>query len=109
LLKHFTKGFHQGITVTCPGFYAPQGRILRLGLAQPELVDRLSKFSYGQYRVCNFEMETAAIYGLGRKLGHHCLSLSVIVANRITREFSKDVWASTEKLIKSVLEIVTEF
>src|SRR5450755_4567421 len=51
LLRHFTSGFHQGITVTCPGFYGPQGRILRLGLSHPELIDRLTGFVYGPYRI----------------------------------------------------------
>jgi len=63
LLKHFVKGFHQGITVTCPGFYGPQGRVLRLGIRNPELINRLTDFRFGQYRITNFEMETSAIYG----------------------------------------------
>ncbi len=109
LLKHFTKDFHQGITVTCPGFYGPQGRVLRLGLTQPELVDRLTQFSYGQHRITNFEMETAAIYGLGKNLGHHCVSLSAIVANRVTREFSRDGNEAVEKLIRTVVEKIEEF
>lgn len=106
LLKHFVDGFHQGITVTCPGFYGPQGRVLRLGLHQPELIDRLTEFSYGPHRVTNFEMETAGIYGLGRLLGHHCLSLSAIVANRISRTFSPDGNKAVEKLIADTLRIV---
>lgn len=65
LLKEFVKDFHQGITVTCPGFYGPQGRVLRLGLSHPQLIDRLTTFNLGQHRISNFEMETAAIYGLG--------------------------------------------
>ncbi|MEI9934846.1 MAG: nucleoside phosphorylase [Ferruginibacter sp.] len=63
LLKHFTEGFYQGITVTCPGFYGPQGRVLRLGLSNPQLIDNLTKFVFGNHRIVNFEMETAAIYG----------------------------------------------
>ena len=106
LLRHFVDGFHQGITVTCPGFYGPQGRVLRLGLSQPELIDRLTGFSYGPHRVTNFEMETAGIYGLGRLMGHHCLSLSAIVANRINRTFSTDGNAAVEKLISETLRIV---
>jgi uridine phosphorylase len=106
LLKEFVTGFHQGITVTCPGFYGPQGRVLRMGLKQPELIDRLTSFSFGQHRISNFEMETSAIYGMGKVLGHHCLSLSTIVANRITKEFSKDGAAAVENLIKNTLEIV---
>lgn len=104
LLKHFVDGFYQGITVTCPGFYAPQGRVLRLGLAYPGLIDRLTGFEWGNHRICNFEMETAGIYGLGRLLGHHCLSLSAIVANRINKQFSKDGAAAVESLIKTTLE-----
>ncbi|MEI2738050.1 MAG: nucleoside phosphorylase [Chitinophagaceae bacterium] len=64
LIKHFVKDFHQGITVTCPGFYGPQGRILRLGISNPNFVNRLTDFRFGQHRITNFEMETSAIYGL---------------------------------------------
>lgn len=107
LLKHFVDGFHHGITVTCPGFYGPQGRILRIGLKQPDLIDKLTGFQFGQHRITNFEMETSAIYGLGRILGHHCLSLNTIVANRVAKEFSKDGKAAVEKLIVKGLEIIS--
>jgi uridine phosphorylase len=106
VLKHFVEGYHQGITVTCPGFYGPQGRVLRLGLANPLLVDRLTNFSFGNHRISNFEMETSAIYGLGKLLGHYCLSVNVIVANRVRKEFSKDGKAAVENLIKKSLEII---
>ncbi len=106
LLKNFVQGFHTGITVTCPGFYGPQGRVLRLGLRQPDLVDALTKFNYGQHRILNFEMETSAIYGLGRLLGHQCLSLNAVVANRVTKTFSKDGTAAVEKLIVKALGII---
>lgn len=105
LMKHFVQDFHHGITVTCPGFYGPQGRILRLGLSNPALIDRLTGFSFGQHRITNFEMETAAIYGLGKMLGHYCLSLSAIVANRVLGNFSIDAHAAVEKLIKKTLDI----
>lgn len=104
ILKHFVTGFHQGITVTCPGFYGPQGRVLRLGLTNPDLINRLTGFQYGNFRITNFEMETSAIYGLGKLLGHQCLSLNAIVANRITKEFSKDGAAAVEALIQKTLE-----
>ncbi len=108
ILKHFVDGFHQGITVTCPGFYGPQGRILRLGISNPSLVDNLTSFRFGSHRVSNFEMETSAIYGLGKLLGHHCLSINVIVANRVRKEFSKDGAAAVEKLIGTCLGIIEE-
>lgn len=106
LLKEFVTDFHQGVTVTCPGFYGPQGRVLRMGLAHPQLVDQLTTFSFGKHRITNFEMETSAIYGMGKVLGHHCLSLSAIVDNRVSKEFSKDGNAVVEKLIKKTLEII---
>lgn len=106
LLKEFVAGYHQGITVTCPGFYGPQGRVLRLGLAHPELINQFGNFQFGQHQITNFEMETSAIYGLGHILGHQCLSLSAIVANRISKEFSKDGAATVENLIVKSLEII---
>ena len=106
LLKHFTNNYHQGITVTCPGFYGPQGRVLRLGLAQPQLINNLTSFNFGNYSITNFEMETSAIYGLGHLLGHHCVSISAIVANRISKEFSKDGNLAVENMIKQSLEII---
>jgi uridine phosphorylase len=107
LLKEFVKDYHQGITVTCPGFYGPQGRVLRMGLTQPLLIDRLSSFGFGQHRISNFEMETSAIYGMGKVLGHHCLSLSAIVANRVTKEFTKDGDLVVDNLIKKTLDIIS--
>jgi len=108
LIKHFVDGYHQGITVTCPGFYGPQGRILRLGVTNPELIDNLAGFKFGQYRITNFEMETAGIYGLGKALHHNCLSLSAMVANRIHKNFSLDALTLVEKLIKKTLEVISE-
>jgi uridine phosphorylase len=105
--KHFVAGFHHGITVTCPGFYGPQGRVLRLGLINPDLTDQLTQFRYGNHRITNFEMETSGIYGLGKLLGHQCLSLSAIVANRVEQKFSKDGAAAVENLIAKTLEILT--
>lgn len=108
LIKHFVDGYHHGITVTCPGFYGPQGRVLRLGISNPNLIDRLTQFEFGAHRITNFEMETSAIYGLGKALRHQCLSLSAIVANRIHKDFSADGEALVEKLIVKSLGIIVE-
>ncbi|MCX6294243.1 MAG: nucleoside phosphorylase [Sphingobacteriales bacterium] len=107
LIKEFVQDFHQGITVTCPGFYGPQGRVLRMGLSNPNLINQLTTFQFGQHRISNFEMETSAIYGMCKILGHHCLSLNAIVANRISKEFSKDSLAAIDKLILKVLETIS--
>ena len=106
LLKHFVDGFHHGITVTCPGFYGPQGRVLRMRLANPELIDQLTTFRFGNRYISNFEMETSAIYGMSKILGHQCLSLNAIVANRISKQFSTDGAKAVESLIKKGLGII---
>ena len=107
LLQKFGDHFHKGITVTCPGFFGPQGRLLRLGLNSTELVDRLTHFNFNNHRITNFEMETSAIYGLGKLMGHECLSVNAIIANRVVKEFSKDSDAAVEKMIKKALEALT--
>ncbi len=106
LLKHFTEGYSHGITVTCPGFYGPQGRILRLPLSMPNLVDQMTSFKYGSHHIANFEMETSAIYGLCNLLGHQCLSINVIVANRVMKEFSKDPAKAVDHMIQKSLGIL---
>ncbi|MBW7891084.1 MAG: nucleoside phosphorylase [Chitinophagaceae bacterium] len=104
LTRHFWDGFHHGITLTCPGFYGPQGRVLRLGLANPDLLNRLSAYLYGIHRILNFEMETAAIYAMGSLLGHHCASLNAIVANRVNNQFSRNPQETIDRLIRKALE-----
>jgi len=106
LLNHFTEGFVQGITLTCPGFYAPQGRRLRLPLAFPNLLERTSSFKSGHHRITNMEMETASIYGLGKLLGHQCLSISNIINNRQAKKFSANVQGAIDNMIEKTLEIV---
>jgi len=106
MLSWFGADYHVGITVTCPGFYAPQGRVVRAPLQFPELVDRLSAFQFGAHRITNFEMETSAIFGLGRVFGHHCLAVNTIVANRVSKTFSKDSRNGVENMIQKSLEVL---
>ena len=107
LLNKFGNNFHKGITVTCPGFYGPQGRILRLGVSSPGLIDKLTHFNFNNHRITNFEMETSAIFGLGRLLGHECMSVNAIVANRVVQQFSADSNATVEQMIKQALEVLS--
>ncbi len=107
LLSLFSSGYTKGITIGCPGFFGPQGRILRLPLAYPGLVDKLTHFSHGEDFISNFEMESSAIYGLGRLLGHQCVSLNVIVANRVLKEFSRDGAKAVDKLVQHSLNIIS--
>ena len=97
----------QGITVTAPGFFAPQGRVIRLPLTFPQQNTLLENFEYKGEKVVNMEMETSALYGLGRGLGHNCLTVCVLVANRINKDFSEDYKPHVERLIQTVLERLT--
>lgn len=106
LLAMLADHCYTGITVTCPGFYGPQGRNLRMGLSMPALNTELTQYSLGNHRITNFEMETAALYGLSRCMGHQAMSMSAIVANRIAGQFSADADQVVDKLISHVLERV---
>lgn len=93
----------KGITATAGGFYGAQGRVLRLPLQDAELNKKLDTFNYQGKRITNLEMETSAIYGLSKLLGHEALSLNAIIANRSTGQFSEDPKAVVEKLITYAL------
>lgn len=92
-----------GNTVTCPGFYAPQGRKVRLELKHPNLIDDLNFFHHHNFWLTNFEMETAGYYALAKLLGHQILSVNAIIANRITNEFSPNANKVVDDLILKVL------
>jgi uridine phosphorylase len=99
---------NEGITGTACGFYGPQGRYLRLQPKPHDINEILSSFQYGKYRVTNFEMETSAIYGLSKMMGHEAMSLNCIVANRVLGEFSKDSYKSVDLMIQYALERLTK-
>jgi len=101
--KFESEAFIKGCTGTSGGFYGPQGRVLRLPIQDPELNSKMDQFEYNGIKMTNLEMETAAIYGLGKLMGHECLSLNAIIANRATGTFSEDPLKSVDELIKYVL------
>lgn len=94
---------HKGITATAGGFYGPQGRVLRLNIQDEALNSKMDNFSFEDFKITNLEMETAAIYGLGKLLGHECLSLNAIIANRATGTFSDDPYKAVDELITYTL------
>jgi len=94
----------KGNTVTCPGFYAPQGRVLRLPIRFPNLLEDLNYFNKGDFWLTNFEMETSAYYAFGKLLGHDVLSANAIIANRMKTKFSKDPHKIVDGLIRKVLD-----
>jgi uridine phosphorylase len=94
----------KGITATAPGFYGPQGRTLRLNPSITNLHEKMESFKYKENRITNFEMETSALYYLGQSLGHYTLTICAIIANRLTKEYSKDYKKTVEKMIDLVLK-----
>lgn len=107
LEKALSEGMFKGITASCSGFYAPQGRVLRYQLARTDMIEKLNSFRHGEHKVTNFEMETGAMYGLAKLLGHHCCAVNLIVANRIAQEFSKKYEERMLQLIQTVLDRIS--
>ena len=107
LFNLFAEGNHSGITATAPGFYGPQGRRLRLKPFMSDLNEKLTAFDFNGNKITNFEMETSALYGLGKMLGHNCLTVCVIIANRVRKEFTNDYASSVNHLIQASLERLT--
>ncbi|MGE5355898.1 MAG: nucleoside phosphorylase [Deltaproteobacteria bacterium] len=104
LLQKIGNGMIQGITMTAGGFYGPQGRQLRIPQKIHDLIDKLADFEFSGQKICNFEMETSAIYGISSLLNHHALSVNAIIANRTTKEYSKDQYKTVDLMIKTILE-----
>ncbi len=108
LQKFSTPDFIQGVTISAPGFYGPQGRVLRLPLSMPELNDRIAEFEFKNYKISNFEMESSAIYGLSKMLGHEALAVCLIIANRVLGKANENYRPEMEKLIQIVLNHLTK-
>lgn len=106
LKKLDSEKVRKGITVTSSGFYAPQGRSLRLGTKTPDINEKLEQFSYEEYRVVNFEMESSALFALGKAMGHECVTICLGIANRPRMEFSKGYEKEMNALIEYVLDRV---
>ncbi len=107
LSKFQSKEFNSGVTISAPGFYGPQGRELRLKLAVPELNTQIEEFSFENLRITNFEMESSAIYGLSKMLGHEALTVCLIIANRVSLTANENYRDEMKKLTKKVLDILT--
>lgn len=104
LLEQVGRGMLHGNTVTCPGFFGPQGREVRLKPAIPDIIEKLGSMDIDGLQLTNFEMETSGYYAMGRLLGHEVMSLNAIIANRITHEFTEDAYGIVDRLIKQTLE-----
>lgn len=106
--KFESNDFVQGVTISAPGFYGPQGRELRLPLAVPELNKQIEEFRFDGLKITNFEMESSAIYGLSNMLGHKALTVCLIIANRVTGTTNENYREKMKELIINVLEGLTK-
>ncbi len=104
LSELFPEDLHSGITVSAPGFYGPQGRKIRLDPLDPSLNEKLTSFRFGDLRILNYEMESSALFGLSRLLGHQAITLCLMIANRALQEFTDDYASEMNNLIKFTLE-----
>ncbi len=98
----------QGVTISANGFYGPQGRVLRLQTLDPELNDKIEHFNFNGEKITNYEMESSAIFGLSAMLGHHAACVCAIIANRVNKNASADYKPTVKRLIKTVLDRLTQ-
>lgn len=103
LLEKLGQGIRKGITISAPGFYGPQARVIRLEIQDPEINDKIRSFNYENKKITNYEMESSALFGLSALLGHKAATICVIIANRYAGKYSKDYKPAVKKLIETVL------
>ena len=108
IIERLQKDMVKGVTATASGFYGPQGRKVFLTPSIQDINERLNSFSHKEHRITNFEMETSALYGLGKMLGHKCCTCCAIIANRTRKEYSDDHKAVVGDLIQTVLDRLVE-
>lgn len=107
LIKKIADDMIKGMTISAPGFYGPQGRVLRLDIEDPDMNRKLTEFEYKGKRITNYEMESSAIAGLSKLLGHNAVTVCSIIANRIRNEYSQNYKVGVDKLIKTILDRLT--
>lgn len=103
-----TNEMRMGVTISAPGFYGPQGRVIRLGLQDPHINKKIGSFELNGQKITNYEMECSAIYGLAALLGHDALTVCAIIANRLKGQYSKDYKPVVSRLIETVLGQLTK-
>lgn len=108
LIRRFEDCTVKGMTITAPGFYGPQGRVVRLELADPDMIEAFRSFSWKGYRITNFEMESAAVAGMGKLLGHKAGTVCCAIANRYLKSSNADYKPQVEALVELVLGKLTE-
>jgi hypothetical protein len=104
LVEKIGKNMIKGVTISAPGFYGPQGRFVRLAPNDLTLNEKITSFRYGKEMITNFEMESSALAGLARLLGHKAMTVCAIIAGRVSKDMNTEYKGSIEELIKIVLE-----
>jgi len=107
LINKIGEGMTKGITISSPGFYGPQGRVLRLNTIDNNLNNKITAFDFEGRKITNYEMESSAIAGLSALLGHNAITVCSIIANRIRKEYSQNYKVAVEKLVKTILDRIT--
>jgi uridine phosphorylase len=108
LIHRFEDCTVKGMTISAPGFYGPQGRVVRLGLAMPDMLDTFESFRFGDYRITNFEMESSAVAGMARHLGHEAGTVCCAIANRYLKNSNPDYKTYVRALVELSLEKLNE-
>lgn len=104
LIAAFEKDTVKGVTISAPGFYGPQGRSVRLGLAMPDMLKDLESFRFGEYRITNIEMESSAVAGMGLLLGHDCGTVCCAIANRYLKSSNTDYKPQVRTVVEMALD-----
>ncbi len=107
LLERITAGDDSmvpGVTIACGGFYGPQGRVLRIPLSDPDQNSKIESFEYNGYKITNFEMESSAVAGMAKLLGHRAMTVCLVIANRYAKEMNTDYHSLMEQLVIKVLD-----
>ena len=107
LISRFEDCTVKGVTISAPGFYGPQGRVIRLGLAMPDMLEKFESFRYSDYRITNFEMESSAIAGMARHLGHKAATICCAIANRHLKSSNPDYKPMIRSLAVMALDRLT--
>ena len=108
IIRRFADCTVKGVTISAPGFYGPQGRVVRVPLAMPDMLENIESFRFGDYRITNFEMESAPLAGLARHLGHEACTVCCAIANRYLQSSNPDYKPQIRKLIELALDRMTD-
>lgn len=104
LIDLFADSTVKGMTISAPGFYGPQGRVVRQGLAMPDMLERIESFRYGDWKITNFEMEGSAIAGLAQHLGHEAITVCCAIAHRYLKDANTDYKPKVAELVQLVMD-----